>query len=277
MSFMIHRLREAADGPGARLCAHDRGLQYGDGVFDTMTVRSGRPLLFERHMARLAAAAELIGIEVDTTAFEAVVLDLLRDLKKRDAIVRTTLTRGIAPRGLWPANSEEPTILSVAQPWELSLVGQPARLSIASAPRNERSMLSRIKSLAYLDNVLAAREAAEAGADDALFLNTRGHVACTTIANLFAVHGHRLATPRLEDGCLDGVMRGFVLEEAAAFGLVVDELPLRLDDVLGADAVFLTNSVRLLRPVTALGGRAYVEAPVVAHLLHHLRDRLLPQ
>jgi branched-chain amino acid aminotransferase len=264
MSFMIHRLREAADGPGARLCAHDRGLQYGDGVFDTMTVRSGRPLLFERHMARLAAAAELIGIEVDTTSVEAVVLDLLRDLDKRDAIVRTTLTRGTAPRGLWPANSEEPTILSVAQSWELSLVGQPARLSIASAPRNERSMLSRIKSLAYLDNVLAAREAAEAGADDALLLNTRGHVACTTIANLFAVHGHR-------------VMRGFVLDEAATFGLAVDEVPLKLDDVLGADAVFLTNSVRLLRPVTALGGRAFVEAPLVAHLLRHLRDRLLPQ
>ena len=277
MNFTIHRLREAADGPGARLCALDRGLQYADGVFDTMTVHAGRPLMLDRHMVRLAAAAALIGIETDMTSVEGVVLDLVRDLPNRDAIVRTTLTRGTGPRGLWPASSEEPTILAVAQPWELSLVGQPARLCVATTPRNERSIVSRIKSLAYLDNVLAAREAADAGADDALLLNTRGHVASTTIANVFALKGHRLSTPRLEDGCLDGILRGVVLEEAAALGLVAEEVAMTLEDVAKADAVFLTNSVRLLRPVTALGSRAYVEAAAVAHLLHHLRDRLLPQ
>jgi branched-chain amino acid aminotransferase len=277
VTFTIHRLREAANGPGARLCALDRGLQFADGVFDTMAVHRGRPLLFDRHMARLAAAASMIGIEADMTAVESVVLDVLRDLHKRDAIVRTTVTRGTGPRGLWPATTEEPTILAVAQPWELSLVGQPARLVVASAPRNERSLVSRIKSLAYLDNVLAAREAADAEADDALILNTRGCVASTTIANVFAVRGRRLSTPRLEDGCLDGTMRTLVLEEAASFGLGGEEVPLKLDDLVRADAVFLTNSVRFVRPVTSLNGRAFVEAPIVAHLLRHIRERLLPQ
>jgi branched-chain amino acid aminotransferase len=249
----------------------DRGLLLGDGVFDTMVAPAGRPFARSAHIRRLLAATAAIGIPVSEPELVEAGSQIIAGLAGRDAIVRTSVTRGIAERGLWPSEPPRPTIVVSATPWSRALVGQPARLITASAPRNEGSPLSRIKSLCYLENVLAAREASNAGADDAIFVNSAGRIACSTIANVFVLAGRMLVTPPVADGCLDGIMRAVVMDEAANLGFAVKEAGLRPEDVAGADAAFLTNSVRLLRPVTSFDGVSIPHAPLLDALLDRLK------
>jgi branched-chain amino acid aminotransferase len=153
-----------------------------------------------------------------------------------------------------------PTVVVSARPWDPGLFAAPVRLVTSSIRRNHTSPASRLKPLGYLDSILAAREAVERGADDALFLNGRDQVACTTIANLFAIEGDRLITPPTTDGVLAGIMRGLVLAAATGVGLRPVEASLAPADLLIADAVFLTNSVRFLSPVVSLDGRPLVDS-----------------
>jgi branched-chain amino acid aminotransferase len=276
VSLLAYRTIGPAGPAVVPIDALDRGFQLGDGVFDTMAAAGGLPLLIDRHLDRLDAYAHDIGIVLDRGAALAAIEAVLSEAGRADMIVRTTVTRGQSARGLWPAEPPRPTILVTAQSWDRAIIGQPARLVMASTPRNERSILSRLKSLAYLDNILAAREAAEAGADDALILNTRGRVAGSTIANLFVLIGNRLLTPPMGEGCLGGIMRAVLLEEAGSLGLEAAEASLAVEDVRSADAVFLTNSLRLLRPVTAVGDAAIPVPPIAHAVLSHLTRRMLP-
>jgi branched-chain amino acid aminotransferase len=197
-------------------------------------------------------------------------------------ILRTTVTRGRTGRGLWVESATSPTVLVTAAPWSTRLIGRPVRLVTSSITRNSGSPTSRLKTLNYLDNVLAAREAAAKGADDALLLNAAGHVACTTIANIFAILHDRLVTPPPADGVMAGIMRGLVLEASVAAGLRAEETSLTIAELAAADAVFTTNSVRFLSPVSALDGfpRRSQEHPAIAALqalvapdLMRVRDR----
>ena len=154
------------------------------------------------------------------------------------------------------------------------MIAAPARLCLAPMRRNETSPTSRIKSLSYLDSVLAARHAAEAGADDALFLNSAGQIACSTIANLFLLEGNTLITPPCADGAMDGVIRQILLDHPPA-GMRALQAQCTLDRLLAADAAFLTNSIRLVRPVTEFEGkmcgeRTKAQSHMLAVLLAHL-------
>ncbi len=275
MSFLIHRLiaDDCANAPAVSVL--DRGFQLGDGVFDTLVAFGGRAFALDRHLARLRRHAADIGIETDEAAIGQTIATVLAETGPRHAIIRTTITRGQAARGLWPSQAPRPSLLVSAQPWSPALVGQPARLCTADIPRNQHSPLSRIKSLAYLDNILAARQAAEAGVDDALIRNLDGNAVCTTIANLFAVVDGGLVTPPLGDGCLDGVMRGLVLEEAQAMGLHCREQSLTPSLLARAEALFLTNSVRVIRSVTSLAGRELPVSPLTEQILTRLLASLL--
>lgn len=251
--------------------AEDRGFTLGDGVFDTALALNGVVFARERHVVRLLDAAQAIGIEVDRRRIEDAIDAVLTTAP---AIIRTTLTRGTAARGLWPASVGEPTVLVTTSPWGPALIGQPARLVTASGRRNEFSPTANLKTLNYLDHILAAREAAAAGADDALILNTQGRVACSTIANIFALIDGTLVTPPLSEGCLPGIMRALVIEAAPALGFTLAERPLLPAELGAAEAVFLTNSVRFIRPVTALDGREFAEHRAIARLAEALKARL---
>ncbi|MBS7538625.1 aminotransferase class IV [Ancylobacter lacus] len=243
-------------GAGSWISAEDRGFTLGDGVFDTALALGGVVFARARHVGRLLQAADALGIAIEPERVERA-LDAA--LTPAPTILRTTLTRGTAARGLWPASAGPATLLVSATPWSPALLGQPARLVTAAGRRNEFSPTAQLKTLGYLDHILAARQAAAAGAEDALILNTGGRVACSTIANVFVLKAGRLLTPPLAEGCLPGVMRALVLEAAPALGLVAAEAPLAPDDLATAEAVFLTNSVRFLRPVTALDGAALAQ------------------
>ncbi|QIG47943.1 class IV aminotransferase [Nordella sp. HKS 07] len=228
----------------------DRGFLLGDGLFETIAVFNGSPIWLTEHLDRMLAGAALLGIPADRASIAAAVAETLRAGAHRHGILRITLTRGAGVRGL-AANGAEPSLLVTANPWVKGTLFAPATLFTSTIRRNETSPVSRLKTLSYMDNILAVREAAAAQCDDALFLNTRGEVAATTIANIFIRRGGRLATPPLSAGILPGIARQKLLSLTQAVEREI--APSELHD---AEAVFLTNSLRLVRPVHALDGRA---------------------
>ncbi|WP_454917548.1 aminotransferase class IV [Xanthobacter sediminis] len=253
--YLNGALLEAAE---ARIAPGDRGFTLGDGLFETLRVRDGAILRLEAHLGRLAHGAQVLGLPLPG-------LDLAGALEATraanglsDAVLRLTVTRGEGPRGVLPPAAPSPTVLVTAAP--MAPPAPPVRLIIASRTRrNERSPLSGVKSLNYLDNILARQEAAAAVADDAVLLNTRDLVAETSIANVFAVIDGRLLTPPLADGALPGVMR------AAVLALEGDERSLTPADLGRAEEIFLTSSLGL-RPVAALAGRPLPDTRVLARL-----------
>jgi branched-chain amino acid aminotransferase len=180
---------------------------------------------------------------------KAAITAVLKANNLSDAVARLTLTRGVAPRGLAPASNLSPTLLITITSWPGS--PPPARCVIAkSTRRNEYSPLARVKSLNYLDNILAQQEAMARGANEAILLNTKGCVAETTMSNLFVVKEGQIFTPPIQDGALPGIMRTAVL---AAYPSCMEKLLLP-EDIYNADGVFLTNSLGI-RTLASLDGK----------------------
>jgi branched-chain amino acid aminotransferase len=245
-------------------------------VFDTLVAFNRKPFAGDLHLSRVAGQAAAIGIIVDTSFVRSGWDAVLGKVASDHVILRTTVTRGVAARGLWPKSATSPTIIVAATLWNRELAARPVRLVVSSVVRNAGSPASRLKTIDYLDNILAAREAAEKNADDALLLNAKGNVACTTIANVFALSGNRLITPPTSDGVMAGIVRGLVLSAATTVGLEAAERSLMPSGLLAADEVFLTNSVRLVSSVTSLdskpvGGR---KPEQVAALLSTIAERI---
>ncbi|WP_158047477.1 aminotransferase class IV [Skermanella pratensis] len=234
----------------ARIDPADRGFTLGDGLFETIRVADGRPCHLDRHLARLAGGAADLGIPLpmDAPEIAAGIASLLAETGTAEAAVRLTLTRGPAPRGLLPPDAPRPTLLATAAP--ASPPPTPAHAVIArSTCRNELSPLSRLKSLNYLDGILARREAADRGADDAMILNTRGRLAEATVGNVFAVIDGVLVTPPVGEGALPGIARGLSIER-----LSVAERPVTVEELMNATAIAVTNSLGV-RPLATLEGR----------------------
>lgn len=234
----------------------DRGLTLGDGLFDTSLVRNGRVFQRQAHLDRFAASAAALAIPFDVTR-AAQALDALASAIGQGG-VRLTLTRGGGARGLAMPETPKPFLIGTGFP--PPPVFPVLTVATTSIRRNETSPASRLKALPYLDAILALQQAKEQGADDVLFENTKGHAACFSVANLFAIFGDRLVTPRLDDGVLAGTIRALILARAKAMGLIAEERSLTRDEVANADAVFATNSLRLLAPCRAIDGRSFASA-----------------
>lgn len=248
----------------ARIAPGDRGFTLGDGLFETLRVRNGTVLRLEAHLARLAHGAAVIGLALPDIDLAAALEATRAANGLCEAVLRLTVSRGEGPRGVLPPAQPHPTLLITAAP--MAPPAPPARLVIAGRTRrNEFSPLAGVKSLNYLDNILARQEAAAAGADDAILLNTRERVAETSIANLFAVIGGQLVTPPLGDGALPGIMRAAVLEREGS------ERSLSVADLQRADEIFLTSSLGL-RPVAALAGCALASDNTVQRLRQALGE-----
>lgn len=243
--------------------ALDRGLLLGDGLFETMRTVGGRVLQWQRHWERLCNGAGVIGLTLPWTAVELNGA-IRRTLDANDlyaATVRLTVTRGgSAARGLQPPAGIRPTLIVRATPFvpyssQLYRDGMSVVVS-RTVRRNELSPLSRVKSLCYLDNIVARQAAAESGADEALLLNSQGKVACATTANVFGVKAMRLHTPPVGDGALPGTARAQVCEELAPrIGCEVRQTHLAESALQEADEVFLTNALMGIMPVCKIDGR----------------------
>ncbi len=252
------------DGP-LPLHRADRGLLLGDGLFETILVLNRTPLWGNMHFLRLEASAAELGIPFDRDALDEALDELLADAPKSHQVLRVTLTRGSAARGL-AADGGTPSLLLTLDPFDPAMMLQPVTLASTTIRRNEASVSSRHKTLSYIDNIAAAREAAAQAAEDALMRNTKGVVACSSIANIFLLKGRTLLTPGRDQGILTGVMRQALIHSAIRLGLSIEERAVKPAELKKADAVFLTNSLRFLRPVTALDGKPVPQADL-SHLV----------
>ena len=239
----------------ARIDPADRGFTLADGLFETLRAYRGKPFRLADHLERLSHSADALGIPLlfDVPVIAEAVMEVLAANQLAEAAIRITLTRGTGPRGLAPPEDVKPTLLIAAVPY--APLPDLCAAAIVGIRRNEGSPLSRMKSLAYLDNVLAAGEAAKSGAEEAILLNNAGRVAGGARANLFAVIGGRLVTPPVSDGVLPGIARRVVLELSAALRIPTEEASLSVEDLAGAREIFLTNSLFEVRSVGNLDGR----------------------
>jgi branched-chain amino acid aminotransferase len=237
----------------------DRGFLYGDAVFETLRSYDGRPFLLDRHLERLARSAATVGIPLPlpTTALEREVRSTLEAAGNADAYVRVTLTRGAGPPGLDPSRATQVRRIVLVMPLEpaanVSAEGV-AAVTFATGRLASLSPTRGAKTGNYLESIMAVRYARERGASDALLVDAEGRIIQGASSNVFFVRGSRLLTPPLEAGILPGIIRGVVLEIAAALAVPVElraPLTLELGDF---SEIFLTSSVRELAPVTRVDG-----------------------
>lgn len=253
-----------ADIEHARIDPRDRGFLLGDGIFETLLAENGFIRRLPRHLARLRAAAELIAIPIGFTDDEILAamqrLLLENQFANGRAALRLTLTRGAGARGVAPPDNPAPTLLitaSAAPPPPVQM-----RVILSRYIRNEKSVSSRIKSLNYLDNVLARRETVLCGADEALMRNGAGALASASSANLFVVLEGVLLTPALDQGALPGIMRAVVMEAARDLKIPLRETRIEMASLDMAAEIFLTNALIGVCPLVAIDGRAIASGPV---------------
>jgi branched-chain amino acid aminotransferase len=254
---------------GAHISVFDRGFQLGDGVFETLRARGGRVTELDEHLARLgrSAAGLDIGLATDTDArIDAGIRELLvaEDLAgpDADASVRITVTRGaFRGRGLLPTAEAASVGATIAiQAWPVSPppaghLANGLHLVASAVRRDPESPLAALKTTSRADYVHARLEARRAGADDALFLTTDGHLSEATSANIFLVRGGELATPALACAILPGTTRSWILGWAEGAGLRRLEGWLTTGDLAEAEEAFLCSSVAGILPVTMFEGR----------------------
>ncbi|MCI3181243.1 4-amino-4-deoxychorismate lyase [Caulobacter sp. CCUG 60055] len=252
------------------LPADDRGFALGDGLFETVLALDGRLIRWGEHMARLrrgCAALDLPAPDLAVVLAAAAEALAQAGLTRGRAAVRVSVTAGSGGRGLDRPMEPAPRVVATASPSPAPPAdAPPVRLAVATIRRNETSPAARCKTLAYLDNLLARRQARAAGADDAVMLNLAGAPACATAANLFWMREGRLFTPALACGVLDGIMRHAVLDAAAGLGIETVEAVADLSELAQAEAVFLSNSL--------IGVRAAVLAGAPAAPRHDMAERL---
>ena len=249
----------------ARISVFDHGLLYGDGVFEGLRSYGGKVFRLREHLDRLWESAKAIHLEIPISLPEMTdaVNESLRVNEIDDGYVRLVVTRGVGTLGLDPAQTSDPQVIVIADritlyPEEFYTNG--LKIVTVSTVRNHPAALSpRIKSLNYLNNILAKIEGKQAGCIEALMLNHKGEVAECTGDNIFLVRHGELLTPPREAGILDGVTRQAVIELAIESGLAVHEIPLTRHDVFIADECFLTGTAAEVIPVIEVDSRSIGE------------------
>jgi branched-chain amino acid aminotransferase len=264
------------DERNAKVSVFDHGLLYGDGIFEGIRAYHGRVFKLKEHIDRLFYSAKAILLEIPMThaALMKATVDACRRNKIRDGYIRLVVTRGVGTLGLNPARCKNPSVIIIADKIQVYPPEMYARgLDIVTVPtvRNLHSAVNpAIKSLNYLNNILAKIEANNAGVEEAVMLNAEGFVAEGTADNIFIVKQGGLYTPPLSAGALHGITRQTVLELAEAAGLKVGEPNLTRYDLFNADECFLTGTGAELIPVVKIDGRVIGTGrpgPVTARLV----------
>jgi len=245
-----------------RVPVSDRGFLYGDAVFETVAVYSGRAFRLDRHLQRFAAGCAELGIALidDLDGISRRIERVIDGNGLRDGIARFCLTRGTSARGLDTRNCTNQSFVAqcfAARPLaQIRSTG--ARVVVAQARRIPPACLpANVKSANYLCNILAFREATASDAQEALMLTVDGLIAEGTVSNLFFVSGGELMTPALDLGVLPGVTREAVMEAASRAGVPVRECRLTLDDLDDVEEAFYTNSNVVIMPIASIDARRF--------------------
>jgi len=249
------------DEQNAKISVFDHGLLYGDGIFEGIRAYNGRVFKLKEHIDRLFDSAKAILLNMPMSHAEICksVIETCRQNNIRDGYIRLLVTRGAGGLGLNPNKCKSPSVIVIADKIQLYPVEYYEKgLTIITVPttRNLHSALNpAIKSLNYLNNILAKIEANNGGCEEAIMLNAEGFVAECTGDNIFIVKGNQLFTPPLSAGALYGITRGVVMDLARQAGLQVSEPNLTRYDLFNADECFLTGTGAEVVPVVKIDGR----------------------
>src|SRR6266511_1826754 len=249
------------DEANAKISVFDHGLLYGDGIFEGIRAYHGRVFRLKEHIDRLFCSAKAILLDVPMPHEEIVraVVETCRHNNIRDGYIRLLVTRGAGTLGLNPNRCKNPAVIIIADTIQLyppELYERGMEIVTVATTRNSHSALNpAIKSLNYLNNILAKIEANNAGCEEAVMLNAEGYVAECTGDNLFIVKAGQIFTPPLSAGALYGITRGVVIEMAREEGLAVLEPNLTRYDLFNADECFLTGTGAELIPGVRIDGR----------------------
>ncbi len=268
----------------AMVSVYDHGLLYGDGVFEGIRVYQGRIFKSAQHMDRLYRCAEAIHLKIPISKDEMVTIQrqCIEANNITEGYIRLVVTRGFGTLGLDPRKCPVPGIICIADQISLykpEFYETGMRVVVAKRPKTPVACLDpRIKSLNYLNNILAKVEAIEAGCDEAIMLSPDGWVTECTGDNIFIIKNGQIFTPPITSGtsgALEGVTRGFVMKELApACGMQVTEKTMRLDEVLAADEVFLTGTAAEIIGVHQIGDTEITpgEGPITNKLRKKFRE-----
>jgi branched-chain amino acid aminotransferase len=280
MSLKIYISGKYYDKENAKVSVYDHGLLYGDGVFEGMRSYSGKVFRLDEHLDRLWKSAKAIWLEIPLTreALGKAVNDTLAANGIKDGYIRLVVTRGAGALGLDPNKCSNPQVIIITDHISLypkEFYDNGLTIITASTVRNHPAALSpRIKSLNYLNNIIAKIEGLQAGCVEALMLNHKGEVAECTGDNIFIVSRGTLKTPPVDAGILEGITRNAVIRLAREAKTPVCETTLLRHDIYVADECFLTGTAAEVIPVTSLDGRAIgagKPGPITRDLLERFR------
>ena len=252
---------EFFDQVDAKVSVFDHGLLYGDGIFEGIRFYNGRVFRMEEHMDRLWESARSICLEIPISRQETdeALLETIRQNDLRDGYVRLIVTRGVGNLGLNPAHCKQPSIIIIAS--TIALYSEEVHkrgLTVVTVPTRRMgpaTLNPAIKSLNYLNNVLARIEANLADADEALMLNDAGNIAECTADNVFVVKRGQIMTPPITAGALRGITRSVVFDIAAELGIKISEPELTRHDLYIADEAFLTGTAAEVISMIKVDGR----------------------
>ena len=274
------RLVDKAD---ARVSVFDHGLLYGDGVFEGIRAYRGRIFECDAHLDRLFQSAKAIRLSIPLSReqLRAAMEETMGANGLADCYIRLVCTRGVGSLGLSPARSEKPTVFIITDLLELyprEMYENGMAIITASVTRNHPNAVPpRLKSLNYLNNILAKIEAIDAGVPEALMLNHLGNVAECTADNVFIVRGGQVQTPATSDGILEGVTRKVMIELCTQLHIPLIEKTLQRQDLYAADECFLTGTGAEVVPVTRID-RVVIGAgqpgPITRKLVEAFRQRV---
>jgi branched-chain amino acid aminotransferase len=249
------------DRDSAKVSVYDHGLLYGDGVFEGMRVYNGKTFRLKEHVDRLYDSAQAIMLNAGMSREEMIAIteEGIKRWGQPEGYLRHIITRGVGDLGLDPRKCPKASIIIIfdsiaiwpAERYEVGLT-----LVTAGTPMNHREALSpRVKSLNYLNHIMAKVEATNAGVDDAIMLDSQGHIGEASGMNLFVYKNGILSTPAVYAGLLRGVTRDAIIELGRAAGLNVQETMLNRYDLYTADEAFLTGSAAEVAPIRMVDGR----------------------
>lgn len=258
------------------ITAFDRGLQYGDGLFETIAVVNSRPCQWRRHLQRLQSGCERLGMrapDVDTLLQEVHSLTGLLDR----AVVKLIITRGNSQRGYAPPDTGQPNRILYLSDWPEDLqmrADAGVRLRFCATRLGINPSIAGIKHLNRLEQVLARNEWRDGSILEGIMLDVQGRVVEGTMSNLFVEKNGRLRTPELSQSGVKGVVRELVLDVAMEMGLPVSETTINPDDLIQADACYITNSILGVRRVAGLEQRNFNEAMIIHPVMKEAATRV---
>jgi aminodeoxychorismate lyase len=260
----------------AKVSILDRSFLYGDGLFETIRIYQGKTFRWAQHLARLQSGADFLRIALPFTpaGLAAYAAELVRQAEVSSGLLRLTLSRGTGPQGYSPRCAQDPLVVmalrAVDEPE--ALVPQRWRLMTSTSRARAQDPLCRFKTCNKLHQVLARAEAEACGADEALLLNDRGHVAESSSANVFWIQGETVHTPSLGCGALPGVTRAAVMELCMELGIRCVESVADIKVLAEADGVFLTLSSFGIVEAIALDQAMLNQSPITRRLFATYRE-----